>query len=135
MRMSEPANTASKAAMNVLSRSWIKNRNLVGGFAELYQQVAGLLGDPGFGGKGGDPGDVHVGAAVLDHHQDVEAAAEGGVDVGGVDARIVGLRGQELSPGRVGPPRGHPDGSAAKGRPRVPLIFGVGVRGWGGRWA
>ena len=42
----------------------------------------------------GDPGDVHAAAAVLDHHEDVEAAQEHGVDVGEVDRENrVGLRG------------------------------------------
>jgi hypothetical protein len=52
---------------------------------------------------GGDPGEVHVAAAVLDHDEDVEAAQEDGVDVGEVDGEDrVGLRGQERSPGRTG---------------------------------
>jgi len=52
---------------------------------------------------GGDPGEVHVAAAVLDHDEDVEAAQEHGVDVGEVDGEDgVGLCGQELSPGRPG---------------------------------
>jgi len=46
----------------------------VGALAEVHQQVAGLLSDPGRGRVGGDPGDVHVAVAVLDHHEDVEAA-------------------------------------------------------------
>jgi hypothetical protein len=33
---------------------------------------------------GGDPSYVHTAAAVLDHHKDVEAAQEDGVDVGEV---------------------------------------------------
>jgi hypothetical protein len=41
---------------------------------EVHQQVAGLLGDPVAGGVGGDPGEVHVAAVVLDHDEDVEAA-------------------------------------------------------------
>jgi hypothetical protein len=45
----------------------------LGAVAELHQQVAGLLGHPAGGGMGGDPGDVHAAAAVLDHHQDIEA--------------------------------------------------------------
>jgi hypothetical protein len=50
---------------------------------------------------GGDPDDVHAAVAVLDHDQDVEAAQEDGVDVGEVDREDrVGLRGQELAPGR-----------------------------------
>jgi hypothetical protein len=36
---------------------------------------------------------------MLDHHQDVEAAQEDGVDVGEIDREDrVGLRGQELPP-------------------------------------
>jgi hypothetical protein len=46
----------------------------VGAVAEVHEQVAGLLSDPGRGGVGGDPGDVHVAAVVLDHHEDVETA-------------------------------------------------------------
>jgi hypothetical protein len=43
---------------------------------------------------GGDPGEVHAAAVVLDHEEDVEAAQEDGVDVGEVDRDDgVGLRG------------------------------------------
>ena len=45
---------------------------LLGVVAEVDQQVAGLLGDPGAGGMGGDPAEVY-------------AAQEDGVDVGEVD--------------------------------------------------
>src|SRR6478735_7998863 len=38
----------------------------VGAFAEVHQQVAGLLGGPVPGGVGGDPGDVYAAAVVLD---------------------------------------------------------------------
>jgi hypothetical protein len=58
---------------------------LLGAAAEVHEQVAGLLGHPGAGGVGGDPGEVHVAAAVLDHHENVKAAQEDGVDVGEVD--------------------------------------------------
>jgi hypothetical protein len=105
------ANTAAKPAVNVLSRSRIRNRNWVARSprsmsAEVQEQVAGLLGHPGAGGMGGDPGDVHAAAAVLDHSQDVEAAEEDGVDVGEVDRKdLVGLRGEQPSAGRSGPYR------------------------------
>jgi hypothetical protein len=33
----------------------------------------------------GDPGEVHPAGAVLDHHEQIEAAQEDGVDVGEVD--------------------------------------------------
>ena len=91
---------------------------LLGAVAEVHEQVAGLLGDPGAGGVGGDPGDVHAAAAVLDHHEDVEAAQEDGVDVGEVDREDrVGLRGEELSPGRAGPSRGGVEAGGLEDRP------------------
>jgi len=46
----------------------------VGALAEVHEQVAGLLGDPVAGGVGGDPGEVHAAAVVLDDDEDVEAA-------------------------------------------------------------
>ncbi len=70
----------------------------VGAFAEVYQEVAGLLGHPGPSGMAGDPGEVHAATAVLDNQEDVEAAEEDGVDVGEIDRKDrVGLRGEELS--------------------------------------
>jgi hypothetical protein len=51
--------------------------------AELPQEVAGLLGYPGDGGMGGDPGEVHAAAAVLDHDEDVETTQEHGIDGSG----------------------------------------------------
>jgi hypothetical protein len=75
------ANTAAKPAVNVLSRSRIRNRNWVARSprsmsAEVQEQVAGLLGHPGASGMGGDPGDVHAAAAVLDHDKHIEPARE-----------------------------------------------------------
>ena len=104
IRMSTPVKTASNAAVNLLSRSRIKEPEPVGAIAEIHQQVAGLLGDPDIGGMGGDPGDVHAATAVLDHDEDIEAAQEDGVDVGEIYREDrMGLRGQELLPGRPGP--------------------------------
>ena len=80
---------------------------LLGAVTEVDQQVAGLLDGPGAGGMGGDPGEVDAAAAVLDHHEHVEAAQEDGVDVGEVDREdCLGLRGEELTPARPGPVRG-----------------------------
>jgi hypothetical protein len=77
---------------------------LGGVVAEVHEQVAGLLGHRGAGGMGGDPGDADAAGAVLDHDQEVEAAEEGGVDVGAVDREDrVGLGREEVSPGRAGP--------------------------------
>jgi hypothetical protein len=55
---------------------------------EVHEQVAGLLGDPGPGRVGVDPGDVYAAAPMFDHDEDVEAAEEDGVDVGEVDREI-----------------------------------------------
>jgi hypothetical protein len=71
------------------------------------------------------PGEVHATGAVLDHHQDVEAAEEDGVDVGEVDREDrVSLCGEELSPSRsgaqgsgvdAGVPQDLPDGGGSGG--------------------
>jgi hypothetical protein len=46
---------------------------------------------------------VYAAGAVFDHDQHVEAAQQDGVDMGEVDREDrVGLRGEELSPGRAG---------------------------------
>ena len=100
MRMPVPANTVSKTAVNLVSVADQESR-LFGAVAEVHEQVAGLLGDPGAGGVGGDPGEVYAAGPVLDRDEDVEAAEEDGVDVGEVDREDgLGLGGQELSPGR-----------------------------------
>jgi DNA-binding GntR family transcriptional regulator len=109
IRMSASGNTASKAAVNVLSRSRIRNRN-GDAVAGVHQEVAGLLGDPGPVGSTVIPAQVDAAAAVLGHDEDVEAALEDGVGVGEVDgedlvcvarnSRHVGPDAGELDPGR-----------------------------------
>ena len=47
--------TASKTAVNLMSRSWIRNLNRWASIPEVHEQVAGLLGPPPAGGMGGDP--------------------------------------------------------------------------------
>ena len=77
---------------------------LVGVVAEVHQQVAGLLGDPGSGGVSGDPGNVNPAGTVGDHYEQIEAAEEDGVDVGEVDREDrVRMRRQERSPRGAGP--------------------------------
>ena len=77
---------------------------LLGAVAEVHQQVAGLLSNPGPGGVSGDPGEVDAAAAVLDHDEHVQPAEQDGVDVGEVGRKDrVSLRCQELPPGRAGP--------------------------------
>ena len=106
IRMSVPVKTASNVAVNFVVPVADQEQELVGAFAEVHQEVAGLLGHPGPGGMGGDPGEVYAATAVLDHQQDVQAAEEDGVDVGEVDGKDrVGLRAEELRPGGTGPTR------------------------------
>jgi hypothetical protein len=62
---------------------------------------------------------------VLDHDQDVEAAEHDGVDVGEADREDrVGLRGEELSPGRSEPERGGIDASGLQDSPEVEAATG-----------
>jgi hypothetical protein len=68
----------------------------VGTVAELHEQVAGLLGDPGPGGVGSDPAEVNAATVVLDHDEDVKAAQNTVSTWAKSTAR-------ELSPGRTGP--------------------------------
>jgi hypothetical protein len=61
---------------------------------------------------------VHATGAVLDHHQEVEAAEENGVDVGEVDREDrVSLCGEELSPGRSGAQGTGVDAGVPQNRP------------------
>ena len=74
------------------------------GVVEVHQQVAGLLGEPGAGGVGGDAQDVHPPGGVLDDEEDVEAAQGDGVEVEQVAGEDgVGLRSRNCA--QVGPAR------------------------------
>ena len=116
--MSAPAKTASKAAVNLLSRSRIKNRNRSARSSRSMSRLRACWVTQAPVGMGGDPGDVHAAAPVLDHDEDVEAAQEDRVDVGEVDREDrVGLRGQELSPGRPGPSGSGIDARGLQDRP------------------
>ena len=79
MRMAAPANTASKAAVNLLSRSRIRNRNRLAWSPRSMSRLRACWGDPGPGRVGGDAGDAHAAGPVLDHHQDIEATQKDGV--------------------------------------------------------
>ncbi len=75
-------------------------------FAEVHEEVAGLLGGPFPGGMQGDPEDADAPGRVLDHGQDIGLGAVeqvGREEVAGQDR--LGLGAQELRPGRPGPPR------------------------------
>jgi hypothetical protein len=74
MRVSAPAKIVSKVAVNLLSRSRIKNRNWAPRSSRLMSRLRACWATQAPGGAGGDPDDVHASADVLDHDEDVEAA-------------------------------------------------------------
>jgi hypothetical protein len=58
-------------------------------FIERDEEVAGLLGDPGTGGVGGDAGEMHTPVVKLDEEQNVQPLQEDGVhgeEIAGEDA-------------------------------------------------
>ena len=44
------------------------------GVVEVHEEIAGLLGQPGSGGVGGDAEDVHAAGGVLDDEEDIQPA-------------------------------------------------------------
>jgi hypothetical protein len=74
IRTPAAVSTASNAAVNLASRSRIRNFKPVNPVFEVHQRVAGLLGHPLPRGMSGDAGQVHAPGAVLDEEQHVEAA-------------------------------------------------------------
>ena len=72
-----------------------------GVFAEVHEQVAGLLGGPCPGGAGGHAQDVHAAGLDLHREEHVQAPEEHRVNVHEVTRQDPGcLGGQELPPGR-----------------------------------
>ena len=67
MRRPSLANTPSNMAVNLLSRSRIKKRELSCAVAEADQEVAGLLGHPGAAGVCGESEEVDAAGRVLHH--------------------------------------------------------------------
>ena len=77
---------------------------MLGPLPHVYEQVPGLLGDPGSRWVGRDTHDADGPAGVFDEEQDVDPLAEHGVDVEQVTGKDpVGLRSQKLAPVRPGP--------------------------------
>ena len=58
------------------------------GVVEVHVQVAGLLGEPGCGGVGGDAEDVHAAGGVFDDEERVEPVQADGVEGNTSHARI-----------------------------------------------
>jgi hypothetical protein len=102
--MSMAVKTVSKAALNFAVAVADEEPESSTGVLEVHEQVAGLFGEPGCGGVSGDAQDVHAAGGVLEDEEDVESVQADRVEVeqvAGEDA--VGLRSQELRPGRSGP--------------------------------
>ena len=98
MLMSAAAKTASNAGCELAVPVAGQEPEPVGAVAEIHEQVAGLLGHPGTGRVGGDPGDVHAATLVFDDDEDGEAAQ---VDGAGRRCR----RGRSRPRGSHGPAR------------------------------
>jgi hypothetical protein len=99
MRMFSLAKTASKTPVNLLRQ--VPDQELDGrhAVAEVYQEVACLLGDPCFVRVRRDAQEVDAAGGVLHDEQHVEPVEEqcvGAEEVGGEYA--LGLRAQELPP-------------------------------------
>jgi len=118
--------TASKAAVNLLSRSRIRNAKRRWASSRSHEQVAGLLGQPGSGRVRGHVEDVDAAGGEFDDEERVEAVQGDRVEVeqvAGQDA--VGLGVEELRPGGTGSPwrgidaRGVEDGPHGGGADRV----------------
>jgi hypothetical protein len=76
------------------------------GVVEVHEQVAGQLREPGSGWMSGDAEDVHAAGGVLDDEERVEPVQRDRVEVEQVAGHDgLGLRVEELGPGRLGPPR------------------------------
>ena len=85
---------------------------------EAEEEVAGLLGGPGAGRVGGDPGEVDAAGVDLDEEQHVEAAQQHGVD--GEEVRRdhgAGLGADERRPRRARPLRGRVPSGVAEDPP------------------
>jgi hypothetical protein len=98
MRTPIAVNTASNAAVNLASVP-DQEPEPAPGVVEIHAEVSCLLGQPGSGGVGGDPEDVHPAGGVLDDEEDVEPAQGDGVEVEQVAGENrMGLGPQELGP-------------------------------------
>src|SRR5438093_192191 len=92
--------TSSKAPLNLLSRSWIRNRHAVEQAREA--EVARLLGHPGAGRIRGVASEVDATAFEFDEEEQVEAAERDrldGEEVAGEHAG--GLPAEEFAPARA----------------------------------
>src|SRR4051794_3185475 len=94
-------NTSSNSAVNLLSRSRIKNLNDPGPLTQVHHQVPRLLGGPASGRIRGDTQDVYPAGGVLDDGEAIQPGERDRLSVEEVTGEdSLGLGTQELSPGR-----------------------------------
>jgi hypothetical protein len=100
IRMPSLVKTVSKTLVHLLSRSRPQEREARHAVAEINEEVACLLGDPGAARVRRDAEKVRAAGGVLDEEQDIQPLAQQRIDaekVGGENALCSG--GRELSPG------------------------------------
>src|SRR6478609_1293537 len=106
MRTSTAVRTASNAAVNLASWSRRRNWKPRARSSRSMTRLRALLGQPGAGGVGGDPEDVHPAGGVLDDEERVEPVQRNGVEVEQVTGEDrLRLRAEELRPARPCSPR------------------------------
>ena len=99
MRTSMAVKTASNAVAELGVAVPDEEPEAAAGVVEVHEQVAGLLGQPGAGGMGGDAEDVHAAGGVLDDEERVQPAQGDGLEVEQVAGQDrVRLGPQELAP-------------------------------------
>jgi hypothetical protein len=105
MLTSMAAKTVSTAAVNLASRSRMRNRNRRP-VVEVHEQVARLLGQPRAGRMGSDAEQMYSAGGVLDDEERIQPAQRDGLEVEQVAGQDrVRLSAQELAPGRSGATR------------------------------
>ena len=96
--------TASKASVNLLSRSRRRKRNLWAAFVQVHQQVPALLRHPRAGRVPGRAQDVDTATGDLHHEEHVDPLEEDGVDGEEITCEnTCRLSAQERGPGGVSP--------------------------------
>ena len=105
-------------AVNLVSRSRMRNLTAAGLLGECHAEVPGLLGHPVGGGIGGDAGDPDEERVVVDEEEHIEPPKQHGFDAEEVARdRAVRLSGEELGPGWPRPPALGFDAVALRDRP------------------
>jgi len=110
--------TVSKAAVNLLSRSRRRNRRCLWASSRSMSRLRASWVKPGSGRMSGDAEDVDAAGGVLDDEERVEPVQGNRVEVEPVAGQDrLGLRSEELRPGRTGASRCGIDAGRAEDSP------------------